>query len=499
MFAKKRKFPPALRVLLAAALGLALCVGGYFGIGAMLDPYDCRIAEGVTVGGLELGGMTKAEARKALQAALDQLLLTQPLTVALPEETLTISPQEAQLSADVRAAVKDAYRYGRQDGPAAKDIPLNGSYLTVNEGAIRSALEDYAARYDTAISQPRYALQGDAPALTTDQFDGNAPCQTLAITLGVPRVELDVDALCDQILGVYEAAAGCRPEDYHVSIAEIQPLEVPAAPDLTAIAEELCRKPVNDALDMQTYQLLPGAYGYTFREDSAQAAIAAAAPGETVQIPMEYVKPDILGDEVYFRDVLGECDTPHTADENRNINLGLLCASLDGLILEPGQEFSFNAAVGERTAERGYKPATAYSGTRMIKDYGGGVCQGSTTLYNCLLLADLEILERHCHGAKVGYVSLGLDAAVNWNTKTDLRFRNNFHFPIMLKAEVADGFVCMKILGTDEKDYYIEMRASSAPEGKVTYAVSYKYKYSKETGELISKDLEARSSYYPLS
>ena len=126
---------------------------------------------------------------------------------------------------------------------------------------------------------------------------------------------------------------------------------------------------------------------------------------------------------------------------------------------------------------------------------GGGVCQGSTTLYNCVLLADLEVVHRLCHGATVTYVPLGLDATVNWGT-TDFKFRNNFHFPIKLQAEVSDGYVKMKILGTDEKDYYIEMESRWSDDDVAIYAVSYKRKYDKETGELISREREAFSTYY---
>ena len=98
-----------------------------------------------------------------------------------------------------------------------------------------------------------------------------------------------------------------------------------------------------------------------------------------------------------------------------------------------------NDVLGERTVERGYKPAPAYSGNRLVNSPGGGVCQGSTTLYNCVLLADLEVVFRACHGAKVGYVPLGLDCAINYLT-TDFQFKNNFHFPIQIRAGMEDGY-----------------------------------------------------------
>ena len=84
---------------------------------------------------------------------------------------------------------------------------------------------------------------------------------------------------------------------------------------------------------------------------------------------------------------------------------------------------------------------------------------------------------------------------MNWGT-TDFQFRNNFHFPIKIQAETTEDLVKMKILGTDEKDYYIVMTTGTdTTKPDVIYAVSYKNKYSKETGELISKDREAYSTY----
>ena len=229
--------------------------------------------------------------------------------------------------------------------------------------------------------------------------------------------------------------------------------------------------------------------------DAAKNINPDAKVGETVTIPMMYQTPEILSDAVPFQDVLGSCETKHTDDENRNTNLRLVCEILDGYTLQPGEEFSYNTVVGERTAERGYKPAPAYSGYRLVDSIGGGVCQGSTTLYNCVLLADLEVVFRACHGAKVRYVPLGLDCAINYLT-TDFQFRNNFHCPIRIKAWMEDGYMKMQILGTDEKDYYIKMETGTGEDDFAYYARSYKCKYSKATDELLSRDVEAFSTYY---
>lgn len=476
---------------------LSLSFGCWFSITLATDPYGCRMAPGVTVGGLEVGGMTKGEARKALKTALEESLYSQPLSVHLPGETLSLPPEETDVSVRVRKAVRAAYAYGRDTGCLSSETALL-PYIKLDEAHIRSILAACASRCDTDLTQPSWSLEGSRPDLSTDRFDPEAQGQTLVLTLGIPTVRLDVAQVYGEILAGYgDAIRLCAAGDFSVA-PEVAPEALPELPDLEAIHREIASAPVDDSLDMEAFRFVPGSYGYGFDIAQARALVEEAGFGETLQIPLSRSEPEILGEEVYFRDVLGTCETKHTDDENRNTNLRLLCAALDGVILQPGEEFSYNETVGERTEARGYKPATAYSGSRMIKDIGGGVCQGSTTLYNCALLADLEILERVCHGAKVGYIQLGLDAAVNWNTKTDLRFKNNFHFPMMIKAEVADGFVKMKILGTDEKDYYIEMRAGSSQDGDIIRAVSYKVKYDKETGEQLSKDREAFSTYYPL-
>ncbi len=491
------------RLLLCGVLIAALSVGSFFLLQTALDPYDCRILGGVSIAGLDVGGMTRSEARKALRSAAGETLLQLDLMVELPEETLAISPGEAAVKLSVRKAVDAAYRYGRTGTEEEKKAAFetgcqlgSAPYLTFDEAYVRGVLEAYAARQDTVLTQPHCEMQGTMPELSTLTFDAEAPCQTLQLTMGIPERHLDADAVLGEIIALYDRAiAAAEAGEYRIT-PEVPPEALPQEADLDAIYEEFYIEPVDDSLDMENYQVIPGAYGYHFDLEAAKAMAAEADYGETIFIPMECFAPEILGDGVYFRDVLGTCETRHNNNENRNTNLRLLCEFLNGHVIEPGGEFSYNAAVGERTPERGFKPAPAYSGNRLIQDYGGGVCQGSTTLYNCLLLADMEVTARVCHGAKVGYVPLGLDAAVNWATKTDLAFRNNSHFPVKIQAEVSDGYVKMKLLGTDEKDYYVKMECASSENDDAIYTASYKCKYSKKTDELLSRELEGRSTYY---
>lgn len=467
-----------------------LVLGGFLLFQALTDPYNCRIVEGVSIGGVEVGGMTKSEARKTLKAAAAETILSQNLRVFLPEEVWDLDAEDLKLN--VRKAVTDAYALGRDVHGDEKALSLE-PYLSIPADTLRSKLEAYAKTYNTILTQPQYQLMKEVPDLTETGFDPEAPCQYIQITVGIPESHLDVEAALTQILDTYYHGITAEPGTYRVDL-EMVIDQLPEAPDWEWLYAEYAQEAVNAEVDLETYNIIPATYGQTF-DLEAHRGLVPTNWGNTMSVQLHYEIPEVLSDDVYFRDILGHCETKHTDDENRNTNLRLVCEILDGYILNPGEEFSYNGVVGERTPERGFKPAGAYSGTRLIKDFGGGVCQGSSTLYNCVLLADLEVTERVCHGYTVNYLPIGLDAAVNWATKTDFKFRNNFHFPIKIQAKLEDGYMKMQIVGVDEKDYYVEMRSGRSDEELRIYSNSYKYKYDKETGEQISRKLEARSSY----
>lgn len=488
--------------LLYAAIGagaLILCILAGLLIGRAMDPYDSRILPNTTLGGIPVGEMTRMEAYKAVKDATQNTFSQQTMIVTLPDGAIYLAPENTKAKLKVWSAVTAAYNHGRKGTDEQKQAAVeascaNGSaidmlpFLKLNQEHIRSQLEAYAAQFNVAHTELSYQLTGQQPNLREDLYDPNAPVQTLELTLGTPKEELDVDAVLAEILNAYSF------NTFSLTIDAIPHQTTPKAPDLDALYQEFYIEPVNTTLDMASYQQVPGSYGYAIDLEAGKALLSQAEYGDTISIPMTYVKPEILGDEAFFRDELGYCETKHTNNENRNTNLRLACAALDGYILQPGEEFSFNGIVGQRTKEKGYKPAAAYSGYNTVDAIGGGVCQVSTTVYNAALLADVEIIFRVNHGYRSGYIGIGLDATVSW-PKPDFQFRNNFNFPIMIKAEVSDGLVKVKLMGTDEKDYYVKMTSGYSNDDTHYYSWSYKSKYDKETDELISKEKEAYSSY----
>ena len=158
---------------------------------------------------------------------------------------------------------------------------------------------------------------------------------------------------------------------------------------------------------------------------------------------------------------------------------------------------------------------------KTVQTLGGGVCQVSSTIYYCCLIADLEIVNRLPHSYVSSYMPMGMDATVSWGGP-EFTFKNNTNYPLRIETWVADGYVHCKLIGTDEKDYYIvmeyEVTGSSSPDtvyeeypednkegykdGEVIQTAyrgywvnTYKCKYDKETDELISRDFDRQSVY----
>ena len=180
------------------------------------------------------------------------------------------------------------------------------------------------------------------------------------------------------------------------------------------------------------------------------ALLAGAGSGLSIFIDVEYTQPENAEEfleNLLFRNLIGECVTQIPGTENRLNNIILASASVNGLILEPGEEFSFNRIVGQRTPARGYRSAPAFSNGTTVQAIGGGICQVSSTIYSAIMDSSLQITERHPHGLPVSYIPRGRDATVSWGS-LDFRFVNNTDYPLRLDAEVEGRTLTVRAYGT---------------------------------------------------
>ena len=144
--------------------------------------------------------------------------------------------------------------------------------------------------------------------------------------------------------------------------------------------------------------------------------------------------------------VIGTYATTTTTNSDRNKNIELASTALNGLILQPGEEFSFNKTTGERSSAKGYRPAGAYLNGVLIEEPGGGVCQVSSTLYNAVVFAGLTTTERHAHSYEPSYVTPGEDAMVSFGGP-DMKFVNNSSSAIAIRTSFADRKLKISIIG----------------------------------------------------
>ena len=499
----KKKMPPktggfwkklGIGTAIAAAVALA-CVLGIPAVTRIMDPYNGQIVSDVSVGGVEIGGLTKGEAKKALQAAFGEQFsqktmeinfseagtVLEKLNIRYPANSLLISPEESHAKLDAAAAVKAAYALGRTDLDGSRTMSLL-PYLGLDEAAIRSVADSYAQQLAQLYRDSSYTVQGTAPDVTN--YDESTPCQTVTLFRGYPGIEIDADALYNEILEGYNTGS------FAVSYQGTVSAKKPVSPDLDGLWEQTRLAPEDPSVDLTSYQVIPGVHGYEFDLAEARQQFQNLAYGESTLISLHYTDPEIADEDAYFQDVLGHCETPHGDNENRNGNLRKACELLDGLVLQPGQELSYNKALGPRTKELGWLPAPAYSGTKLVDSPGGGICQVSSTLYLASVYSELTIVERHNHGYPVSYIPLGMDATVSWGF-ADLKIRNDSPMPVKIQAEESDGYVRISILGTETRDYNVEM--SYTVGGR--YVRTYMSKIDKESGEVISKDPYALSGY----
>lgn len=159
-----------------------------------------------------------------------------------------------------------------------------------------------------------------------------------------------------------------------------------------------------------------------------------------------------------IKGVIGEAVSYYNfSDSNRITNLSIAAEKLNNVMIMPGEVFSFVKYVNNVTKENGYKPASTFIGNRDVLGIGGGVCQISSTLYDSALKADMEIVERRQHSLRVHYVPFALDAMF-YEGSSDLKFKNNFDFPVVITSKVSGGAVTFKILGdTSKKNYDVKI------------------------------------------
>lgn len=474
--------------------------------------------KGVTLNGVDLSGKTMDDARIEISEIIKTELIPE-LIYKHGDYEVTILPEQIEFKYDLEESLQNAYNVGRsgnivQNNYAiifnslfGKNVDMNYTY---NEELLNNIVEDINSKMPGVVVEPSYYIE-EANLIISKGKDGES----------VRKSELKSDIIYQIVsrdhLVIKEGKYDGR---RMLPVSNVKAQEI----DIDKIYEEVYRLPQDAYFETDPYQIYPDKDGIDFAISKEEAKDLIKENKEEYIIPLKITKAEKtlndLGTEAFPYQV-SEFTTKYDAsNKNRSTNLRIAAEKINGLVLMPGEEFSFNRTVGKRTVEEGYKDAKIYADGGVVDGLAGGICQISSTLYNAALLANLEIVERRNHTFTTSYVPAGKDATVVYGV-TDFRFKNTRQYPIKLEASVQNGIAEFKIHGMQEENEY-EIRILPVRTASIPYSTTYEedpslmpgqekvvqaghagykvttYKEVRLNGQIVSKDVISSDTYSPM-
>ncbi|MBO6014066.1 MAG: VanW family protein [Oscillospiraceae bacterium] len=429
---------------------ILLVVGGVTYMAYRVSQSD-TILPNVYVAGIDLGGMSRKEAEDMLESCNWDKSISGALEVRLPMDvSASIDYTVAGLRLTAATAINDAEAYGREGNMYERlyayvnalimphDVADDRTF-EINEEYVDQILDQAVAKFDELTADSAYKIDREK-----EQF---------IVLKGAGEIRIDRDALKKKVMDALKA----NEEAVIYRIGDVQL----TMPDFEAVRAEVYSEAVDAYYDRENDTVVDEVIGVDFDVETAARIWNAAEPLTYVTVPIEATYAEIKGEDlraVLFRDVLGEFTTSFAGSiPNRCSNINLAVSTIDGIILLPGETFSYNQTLGERTEEAGYLLAGAYNDGEVIEAIGGGICQVSSTLCVAVRYANLEY-HRACHQFRVNYMDAGLDATVDWPNR-DFTFKNTRDYPVKIHAFCDNDAltVTIQIIGTDVDGSYIEI------------------------------------------
>ncbi|MEA4920452.1 MAG: VanW family protein [Clostridiaceae bacterium] len=466
-----------------------------------------KISATVSVLDNRLTDLTKEGVRKAIDEIAEQNPLIGDIKITFSGKEYTFSLKDLSTEYDIDTITDNAFKAGKQSlfgrlfgSDKVIEIPLSIKYDEQQLEITAAEAASFLSREATSFS---YEIGTDGVTVTK----GGAAASISAA---------DISEKLKENLGKMDFSE--IDFEYQASHSEI---------DFEALKLELDRAPKNPRLNLESdpsgKTVLEGARGITMDIAAAKAAYEASGEADTFFFPVTFTDPTITMSDFsnrLFSDTLSTVTSSFNPSlVGRTTNVKLASSLCNGVILNPGDEFSYNKSVGPRTYERGFKDATVYVSGTTEEGIGGGICQVSSTIYSAALHADMKISERHNHSYMITYVPLGEDATVVYGIK-DFKFVNNTDYPIKLKVTYGKSTMTVSIIGTNLSKKTVEMstkKLSSTPfeivyktdttlpvdttkvkNNGYTGYVTETYRMVYENGTLVSNTFENKSVYKKL-
>ncbi len=472
-----------IKVIIVILIFMILFILGFLTVPGIVYKNNEKIVSGISINGVNVEGLTIEEAKNLLYNSANEIM-SSDVKIILGEYENSINLSQISAKYDIENSIEEAYKIGRTDNIfkcsydvlvskyKGKDIKIG---VSINEEELKNVFNNISQELPGHVIQWSYSVNND---------------NTLIITNGTKGVVIDEAETTKRIEEtLIKSLNGEKLEKIDLITKEVEPEPI----NVEKIHEEVYREPQNAYVTQNPFGVYVHVNGVDFNVDEVKNLIKSNE--HEYKINLTITEPEIttkdLGQEA-FPDILGRTykTTYSAGDKNRNTNIEIAARTVNGVILMPGETFSYNGILGDTTASKGYKPAGAYLNGEVIQSYGGGICQVSSTIYNSVLYANLQVDERYNHTYLSGYVPAGLDATVSYGSK-DFKFTNNRKYPIKLVVTASNGTISSTIYGIKQDDD-CEVELQSV----VTSYISPKVKYEETStlNEGVEKVKQAGSS-----
>ena len=495
-------------IILIASIIVILILSLLSVLFALLNIRNTKIMKGVFVENIDVSNLTKEEATILLQKVYNEKLQNQLLLQYGNYET-SINYQSLDVKYQVENAVEQAYKIGRTGNIFVDNMQICNALINqtriepeieIDKDIITQISQNINNNIEGTVKNPSYYIENNV----------------LIITSGKEGIKVDESKLLQQIYNVLKEKQ--QEQKIQIPVITANPEQI----DLGKIYNEVYKEAKDAYYTTNPFIIYPEVNGVNFDLESAKKMILEKK--DEYHIPLIITKTTKtvkdLGTEA-FPDKLGTFSTKYLASNvNRTTNLKLASNKINGTILLPGEEFSYNKVVGERTIQAGYKEAAVYSNGQVVDGLGGGICQISTTLYDAVIDANLEVTDRRNHQFVTSYVPAGLDATVVYGSQ-DFKFKNTRKHPIRITATVSGGIATISIWGIKEEVEY-DVSIESRKVATIPFTTQYiedptlpvgqqvvvqegnsgrkveAYKVVKLNGKVISRTLLSKDTYNPM-
>ncbi len=452
---------------------------------SLINISNTKIAKGVYIKNIDVSGLTKQEAKQKITSYISSVI---PEEIKLTHNDFETSLSTTQLSIyfNTDEAVEMAYNIGKSGNIFERNLTILKALFSktnidpgfsIDIDQLKTELEDISTKLPDKMIESSCYIDGNNLIITKGQAGKNV------------NVEKSAKYIKEQI------------NNLNVLNSSVELITSDATPkqiDLDAVYNEVHKEAVNAYYTQDPYVVHPSENGLDFAISLEEAKNLLQEDKTEYIIPLKTLYPSVttnmIGTEA-FPDLLSEFSTKYAAsNKNRTTNLILAANKINGTVLMPGETFSYNKVVGERTIQAGYKEAPIYVSGRVEDGIGGGICQITTTLYNAVLYANLDVVERSNHQFVPSYAGASRDATVVYGA-IDFKFKNNRDYPIKITCSVSRGIANFKIWGLKSDNDY-EVQITSRTTGTTATAIySEAYKILKKNGNVVSTTLLSKDTY----